>query len=592
MTKSGTMAPKKVSHRCSAFRHREGKTGCCVQAKKGGSGKSVGESERGSLGDQPGCGVILDSGCVVGEAVDEGAPGDAVRVLCTNHACPAPRLIHAQCYEAWEDHLVKILSTVSWARSWTEAQKRANLWDKKGYLLIQKLCRCRCAAGKLRRDLDYKPPPHAADAQLQHDPHGRKKKGPRKQLPTLVQTDRGGRFRPRHLLDSPHHSPGAPSSAPPLPASTDPAFSCHNLEQEWLRSRRRNYSPAALSHFLFSPASVRSVRAQLDDDAIPSPVTPPLDFDSPGLPPPHLHHPLLVTEDDLFEALRAVLLERAAVAEEDPQLQTILTSTAPTLAADLAAKGGLVDFLRLSHSPTTISVYEDSQRRRWLFLPSSHNAQQRSKLQDELTLDIPPGLAPLPTSNFYYGVIQNVFPRYGYIECPDLDSNVFFVPSMVVCPLSGESLKDAADGGSTLNLAERLRRGQRVRFSATAQEEKSGCRWMATRVAVLTLHPNRPLSPAPHLSPHLSPPLTPASPGPAPSAPVPPRHPAFLRTASQPIFSQPSARLPSSLPSSRPPSAATAYGLFSPGLGLGEALLASFGDLHSPQPIQQTPRLF
>ncbi len=78
-----------------------------------------------------------------------------MKVQCTNVHCPMGGYLHRHCYDAWEDLLVKLLGGISWARRWTEAQCRANLWDKKGFLLIAKACKCRCGAGQLKRDLDY-----------------------------------------------------------------------------------------------------------------------------------------------------------------------------------------------------------------------------------------------------------------------------------------------------------------------------------------------------------------------------------------------------------------------------------------------------
>ncbi len=68
---------------------------------------------------------------------------------------------------------------------------------------------------------------------------------------------------------------------------------------------------------------------------------------------------------------------------------------------------------------------------------------------------------------------QNVFPRYGYIECAELDTNVFFVPSHVACEWTP---------GGFASLLDRLKKGDRVQFQAARQAERSGCRWLASQV--------------------------------------------------------------------------------------------------------------
>ncbi|KAE9413360.1 hypothetical protein Angca_004578, partial [Angiostrongylus cantonensis] len=98
-----------------------------------------------------GCPVPEPIHCFSGESIPLG--GDGVRMECSNEKCPFENvLLHQECFEALEDHLVKILSNLGSARGWTDAQRRANLWDKKGQALIAKLCRCRCGFGLTRMD--------------------------------------------------------------------------------------------------------------------------------------------------------------------------------------------------------------------------------------------------------------------------------------------------------------------------------------------------------------------------------------------------------------------------------------------------------
>jgi hypothetical protein len=70
---------------------------------------------------------------------------------CSND-CDTNRFVHAECMVKWEEKLTKIMSTTSGRGSrWTDTQRRANLWNKKGYECTMHLCRCPCT-GFLRRE--------------------------------------------------------------------------------------------------------------------------------------------------------------------------------------------------------------------------------------------------------------------------------------------------------------------------------------------------------------------------------------------------------------------------------------------------------
>jgi len=81
--------------------------------------------------------------------VEEGG----VMMKCTNQKCQAvSQPVHPECFELLETNLIKILGTLGSARGWTEAQKRNNLWEKKGHSLIAKFVRCQCGLGQCSRD--------------------------------------------------------------------------------------------------------------------------------------------------------------------------------------------------------------------------------------------------------------------------------------------------------------------------------------------------------------------------------------------------------------------------------------------------------
>ncbi|WKY10099.1 hypothetical protein Q1695_002446 [Nippostrongylus brasiliensis] len=98
-----------------------------------------------------GCPVPDPIRCFIGTPLSPGE--DGVRMECSNEKCPfADVLLHERCFQAFEEHLIKVLSNLGSARGWTEAQRRANLWDKKGQSLIAKVCRCHCGLGMTRMD--------------------------------------------------------------------------------------------------------------------------------------------------------------------------------------------------------------------------------------------------------------------------------------------------------------------------------------------------------------------------------------------------------------------------------------------------------
>lgn len=83
---------------------------------------------------------------------------DAVRVICTSESCSVGQYMHAECFEQWEQSVLSYLKSIGRARSWTDKQRQQNLWTKKGYDLVYKVCGCRCGRGHIKKDLDWAPP--------------------------------------------------------------------------------------------------------------------------------------------------------------------------------------------------------------------------------------------------------------------------------------------------------------------------------------------------------------------------------------------------------------------------------------------------
>uniref|UniRef100_A0A0M3I950 DUF4801 domain-containing protein n=1 Tax=Ascaris lumbricoides TaxID=6252 RepID=A0A0M3I950_ASCLU len=206
-----------------------------------GTGSSKHDNEL--LVKKDGCSIPLQSGCLKGECSSATgmsclsvpppqSTNEGIKMECNNANCPfKEELMHVECFEAFENNLIKIMSSIDSlfeasaeqkamcsffllsslrrklsrsrafnagreqlakflltslsgsrlgsARGWTNAQRRANLWDKKGLSLIQKFCRCACGMGLLRLDQAEK----GAATLTPRIPKTKKAKG--KNLPTL-----------------------------------------------------------------------------------------------------------------------------------------------------------------------------------------------------------------------------------------------------------------------------------------------------------------------------------------------------------------------------------------------------------------------
>ncbi|KAK6046100.1 hypothetical protein COOONC_16395, partial [Cooperia oncophora] len=98
-----------------------------------------------------GCPVPDPIRCFIGTPLPVG--DDGVRMECSNEKCPfADVLLHQRCFEAFEDHLIKLIGGLGSAKGWTPTMRRNNLWVQKGQSLIAKACRCRCGLGITKMD--------------------------------------------------------------------------------------------------------------------------------------------------------------------------------------------------------------------------------------------------------------------------------------------------------------------------------------------------------------------------------------------------------------------------------------------------------
>lgn len=104
--------------------------------------------------------------------------GETVRIICTNDNCNAGQYMHRECFEQWEESVLSYLKTIGRARSWSEKQRQQNLWNKKGYDLVYKVCGCRCGRGHIKKDLDWSPPNtnNAFGGRMEEESNKKKKK--------------------------------------------------------------------------------------------------------------------------------------------------------------------------------------------------------------------------------------------------------------------------------------------------------------------------------------------------------------------------------------------------------------------------------
>ena len=93
--------------------------------------------------------------CSGSELDPASSDSDLVKMICSNEKCSHSPFMHALCFSSFEEQLLSCLRGMSRARSWSEKQRKQNLWTKKGYDLIVKMSTCRCAKGTLKKDLSY-----------------------------------------------------------------------------------------------------------------------------------------------------------------------------------------------------------------------------------------------------------------------------------------------------------------------------------------------------------------------------------------------------------------------------------------------------
>ena len=84
---------------------------------------------------------------------DRGLEKEYILVNCNNSSCDEGDRMHYDCFAQFEDAVLKFMRKTGRARSWSEEQRRSNLWTDKGYGLVKKVCKCRCGRGFLRPEL-------------------------------------------------------------------------------------------------------------------------------------------------------------------------------------------------------------------------------------------------------------------------------------------------------------------------------------------------------------------------------------------------------------------------------------------------------
>ncbi|XP_072037089.1 LOW QUALITY PROTEIN: headcase protein homolog [Amphiura filiformis] len=159
----------------------------------------------GAVGVRPCC---VPTGCLEGgKLINIQNPDDVDKVVCNNPDCPNSSYMHKICFQTWEEEMLGFLRSCGRLASWSEKQRRQNLWTKKGYDLAWKACSCTCGKGHLRKDLDWIPPLKSLDNHGAGDGGGRGQKKRRKKsndkptigratsLPSASNRDGNGRHR-------------------------------------------------------------------------------------------------------------------------------------------------------------------------------------------------------------------------------------------------------------------------------------------------------------------------------------------------------------------------------------------------------------
>lgn len=160
----------------------------------------------------------LPKGCPLKSSVDLPT---SVRVICNNDACQQSGYMHSECFDDFEEEILAYLRGTGRARSWSEKQRRQNIWTKKGYDLAYKCCACQCGKGHLRKDLEYQPPNlDEVVGHLQNQVKGKRKKKKASEKPTVNVVSSMGR--PRRSSQSSNcsqlsESPPERSPISPLP---------------------------------------------------------------------------------------------------------------------------------------------------------------------------------------------------------------------------------------------------------------------------------------------------------------------------------------------------------------------------------------
>lgn len=154
---------------------------------------------------------------------------NAVRVICNNEHCKQSSYMHGECFETFEDDILTYLRGTGRARSWSEKQRRQNIWTKKGYDLAYKSCACLCGKGHLRKDLEFQPPQDEEESggQAQAAKGKRRKKTKSNEKPAVGLAARVRRSSQSSNCESPpERSPVSPQPKTPVKKSKS-SENCH-----------------------------------------------------------------------------------------------------------------------------------------------------------------------------------------------------------------------------------------------------------------------------------------------------------------------------------------------------------------------------
>ncbi|GMT11007.1 hypothetical protein PFISCL1PPCAC_2304, partial [Pristionchus fissidentatus] len=217
-----------------------------------------------------GCPCPGMKGCTIGRPVSP--EEDSVTLICSAVSCPFEGIpCHKECFEKYEDQLLKALGDRGSARGWTPYKARRNLWKNNGQGLIAMCCRCLCSKGNVRPPEDFVSAERIIVSLADAD---KRKKHKKKDLP-VINMDGGANVKQARMQarmekeekDRERMDGRDPFSTPPFTPRRTRSNSVNSFSSQSIVSTTSTYRTAttedrALTHDEDSPLSLGSRRRE------------------------------------------------------------------------------------------------------------------------------------------------------------------------------------------------------------------------------------------------------------------------------------------------------------------------------------------